>query len=292
MRLGNLWAFGEGPSRKEPDHVGSAGTRPEVGRIRISDVSIEFNTNGRRNVAVDGANLQVEPGEFICLLGPSGCGKSTLMNAVAGFVAPTSGHVEVDGKRVNGPGPERGMVFQQHSLFPWKSVRKNVAFGPRMAGHSVTESDSIARTFLGMVGLSAYGNHYPAQLSGGMQQRVGIARALANYPDVLLMDEPFGALDAQTRSMMQQNLVDLRQEFHTTIVFVTHDIEEAVFLADRIIVMSASPGRLIEDILVDLPHPRTHELVTEPRFVELKKQCLDLIRAETTRAFEQQGQAV
>ncbi|WP_026279439.1 ABC transporter ATP-binding protein [Thioalkalivibrio sp. ALgr3] len=257
--------------------------------MRISDVSIEFNTGGRRNVAVDGANLEVEPSEFICLLGPSGCGKSTLMNAVAGFVEPTAGYVEVDGKRVQGPGPERGMVFQQHSLFPWKSVRKNVAFGPRMAGHSATVSDSIARTFLGMVGLLAYGNHYPAQLSGGMQQRVGIARALANYPDVLLMDEPFGALDAQTRSMMQQNLVDLRQEFHTTIVFVTHDIEEAVFLADRVIVMSASPGRLIEDIRVDIPHPRTHEVVTDPRFVELKKQCLDLIRAETTRAFEQQG---
>nr|WP_038032847.1 ABC transporter ATP-binding protein [Thioalkalivibrio sp. ALE28] len=292
MRIGNFWAFGEGPSRKKPAPGGALAGRAEAGRVQISDVSIEFNTNGCRNLAVDGANLEIEPGEFICLLGPSGCGKSTLMNAVAGFVAPTAGRVEVDGKRVRGPGPERGMVFQQHSLFPWKSVRKNVAFGPRMAGHSRTESDSIARTFLGMVGLSAYGNHFPAQLSGGMQQRVGIARALANYPDVLLMDEPFGALDAQTRSMMQQNLVDLRQEFHTTIVFVTHDIEEAVFLADRIIVMSASPGRLIKDIRVDIPHPRTHEVVTEPRFVELKKQCLDLIRAETTRAFEQQGRSV
>lgn len=292
MRIGNLWAFGEGPSRKKSAPGGTLAGRPEAGRVQISDVSIEFNTSGRRNLAVDGANLEIEPGEFICLLGPSGCGKSTLMNAVAGFVAPTAGRVEVDGKRVRGPGPERGMVFQQHSLFPWKSVRKNVAFGPRMAGHSRTESDSIARTFLGMVGLSAYGNHFPAQLSGGMQQRVGIARALANYPDVLLMDEPFGALDAQTRAMMQQNLVDLRQEFHTTIVFVTHDIEEAVFLADRIIVMSASPGRLIKDIRVAIPHPRTHEVVTEPRFVELKKQCLDLIRAETTRAFEQQGQSV
>ncbi len=292
MRIGNFWAFGEGPSRKKSAPGGALAGRAEAGRVQISDVSIEFNTNGRRNLAVDGANLEIEPGEFICLLGPSGCGKSTLMNAVAGFVAPTAGRVEVDGKRVRGPGPERGMVFQQHSLFPWKSVRKNVAFGPRMAGHSRTESDSIARTFLGMVGLSAYGNHFPAQLSGGMQQRVGIARALANYPDVLLMDEPFGALDAQTRSMMQQNLVDLRQEFHTTIVFVTHDIEEAVFLADRIIVMSASPGRLIKDIRVDILHPRTHEVVTEPRFVELKKQCLDLIRAETTRAFEQQGRSV
>ena len=292
MRIGNLWAFGEGPTRKKSVASKTARKPPEAGRVRISDVSIEFNTNGQRNVAVEGADLQIKPGEFICLLGPSGCGKSTLMNAVAGFVAPTSGHVEVDGKRVKGPGPERGMVFQQHSLFPWKSVRRNVAFGPRMAGHSVTESDSISRTFLGMVGLSAYENHFPAQLSGGMQQRVGIARALANYPDVLLMDEPFGALDAQTRSMMQQNLVDLRKEFRTTIVFVTHDIEEAVFLADRIIVMSASPGRLIEDIRVDIPHPRTHEIVTEPHFVELKKRCLDLIRAETTRAFAQQGQPV
>jgi len=292
MRIGNLWASGEGISRKKPTSVSVGLRQAEKGRVRVSDVTIEFNTNGQRNRAVDGADLSINPGEFVCLLGPSGCGKSTLMNAIAGFVKPTSGRIEVDSRRVTGPGPERGMVFQQHSLFPWKTVKKNVAFGPRMAGHSPTECDSIARTFLGMVGLSDYAHHFPVQLSGGMQQRVGIARALANYPDVLLMDEPFGALDAQTRSMMQQNLMDLRTEFHTTIVFVTHDIEEAVFLADRIIVMSASPGRLIADIRVDIPHPRTHEVVTEPRFVELKKQCLDLIRAETTRAFQQQGQSV
>lgn len=261
---------------------------PGTGRVIVSEMSIVFDTGGKKHVAVENANLTVEPGEFVCLLGPSGCGKSTLMNAVAGFVKPTTGNITVDGKPVRGPGPDRGMVFQQHSLFPWKTVRTNVAFGPRMTGHSVTEANSIARTFLAMVGLSAYESYYPSALSGGMQQRVGIARALANYPDVLLMDEPFGALDAQTRSMMQENLEQLRREFHTTIIFVTHDIDEAVFLADRIVVMSASPGHLIEDIHVDIPHPRTPKTLTESRFVEIKKHCLELIRSETIRAFEQQ----
>lgn len=259
------------------------------GRIKVEDVSIVFGSGSDRNVAVADAQLDIEPGEFVCLLGPSGCGKSTLLNSVAGFVEPSEGKITLDGERVTTPGPDRGMVFQQHSLFPWKSVRENVAFGPRMAGASDKDAISTARTFLEIVGLAAYANHVPSMLSGGMQQRVGIARALANYPSVLLMDEPFGALDAQTRSMMQENLLDLWEEFGTTVLFVTHDIDEAVYLADRVVVMGASPGRLIADIPVTLPRPRPMDIVTEPEFMAIKKRCLELIRQETLRAFEGQN---
>lgn len=259
------------------------------GRIKVEDVSIVFGSGSDRNVAVADAQLDIEPGEFVCLLGPSGCGKSTLLNSVAGFVEPSEGKITLDGERVTTPGPDRGMVFQQHSLFPWKSVRENVAFGPRMAGASDKDAISTARTFLEIVGLAAYANHFPSMLSGGMQQRVGIARALANYPSVLLMDEPFGALDAQTRSMMQENLLDLWEEFGTTVLFVTHDIDEAVYLADRVVVMGASPGRLIADIPVTLPRPRPMDIVTEPEFMAIKKRCLELIRQETLRAFEGQN---
>lgn len=261
----------------------------ERGRISIQEVDIVFNTANGPHVAVQNASLTVRPGEFVCLLGPSGCGKSTLMNTVAGFVKPSRGQVSVDGKTVVEPGTDRGMVFQQHSLFPWKTVMENVAFGPLMAGASRKEATSIARTFLSLVGLAAFEKAYPNTLSGGMQQRVGIARALANYPSVLLMDEPFGALDAQTRVMMQENLLDIWSEFHNTVVFVTHDIDEAVFLSDRIVVMSASPGRIIADIPVTLPRPREPSLLTSPGFMALKRQCLDLIRQETLSAFQQQN---
>ncbi|MEQ5837489.1 ABC transporter ATP-binding protein [Marinobacter sp. NFXS9] len=261
------------------------------GHILVSDVDVVFDTATGPHVAVQSANLTVRPGEFICLLGPSGCGKSTLMNAIAGFVTPTRGDIAVDGAVVTEPGPARGMVFQQHSLFPWKTVKENVAFGPLMAGASRREADSIARTFLSLVGLAAFETAYPNTLSGGMQQRVGIARALANYPSVLLMDEPFGALDAQTRIMMQENLLEIWQEFHNTVVFVTHDIDEAVFLSDRIVVMSASPGRIIADIAVKLPRPREQSLLTSTEFMALKRQCLDLIRQETLNAFQQQNKA-
>ena len=261
------------------------------GNIRVSGVDIEFGHQGARTVAVKQANLEVRSGEFVCLLGPSGCGKSTLLNAIAGFVNPSRGDLTVDGKTVTEPGPDRGMVFQQHSLFPWKSVHDNVAFGPLMAGASRAEASSVARTFLSLVGLAAFNDAYPGTLSGGMQQRVGIARALANYPSVLLMDEPFGALDAQTRIMMQENLLEIWREFRNPVVFVTHDIDEAVFLSDRIVVMSASPGRIIADIPVKLPRPRDQSLLTSPEFMLLKRQCLDLIREQTLNAFQQQNRA-
>ncbi len=257
------------------------------GHIQLKDVSVDF---GSGVLAVEGASLEVTPGEFVCILGPSGCGKSTLMNCVAGFVKPTKGQALVDGKPVTKPGNDRGMVFQQHSLFPWKTVLDNVAFGPLMAGKGKMEAESLARTFIGMVGLSAYENKYPGILSGGMKQRVGIARALANYPDVLLMDEPFGALDAQTRTIMQENLLQIWSEFGITVVFVTHDIDEAIFLADRVVVMSASPGRILADIKVEIARPRSTDIIASERFLILKKQCLDLIREESLKVFERQSQ--
>lgn len=261
----------------------------DTGLVEIDRVTIAFGKGAKTHKAVEETSIRIEPGEFVCILGPSGCGKSTLLNSVAGYVKPNSGEVRVDGDRVTKPGPDRGMVFQQYSLFPWKTVRENVAFGPKIAGESATAAEAIANTFLDMVGLSRFANRYPAELSGGMQQRVGIARALANYPRVLLMDEPFGALDAQTRLMMQESLLNIWKEFGTTVLFITHDVDEAIFLADRVLVMSASPGRIIADIAVDLPRPRLPEITADARFAELKRHCIAHIRVESLKAFEQQN---
>lgn len=259
------------------------------GRIDIQGVSIVFGSGADENVAVKETSLTINPGEFVCILGPSGCGKSTLLNSVAGYVTPSSGQVLVDDELITTPGPDRGMVFQQYSLFPWKTVVENIGFGPKLAGCSKDECSSIANTFLAMIGLSKIADSFPGELSGGMQQRVGIARALANYPRVLLMDEPFGALDAQTRIMMQESLLNIWSEFGITVLFVTHDVDEAIFLADRVLVMSASPGSVIADLKVDLERPRKPEMATSDGFVELKKQCLGHIRAESLKAFEQVG---
>jgi sulfonate transport system ATP-binding protein len=261
----------------------------DTGLVEIDRVTVVFGKGNKAHKAVEETTIRVEPGEFVCILGPSGCGKSTLLNSVAGYVHPNGGEVRVDGEIVTRPGPDRGMVFQQYSLFPWKTVKDNVAFGPKMAGQSSLGAEAVANTFLEMVGLSRFANRYPAELSGGMQQRVGIARALANYPRVLLMDEPFGALDAQTRQMMQESLLNIWTEFGTTVLFITHDIDEAIFLADRVLIMSASPGRIIADFKVDLPRPRVTEVMAEPAFVELKRQCIAQVRAESLKAFEQQN---
>ncbi|WP_109121330.1 ABC transporter ATP-binding protein [Azospirillum sp. TSO22-1] len=258
------------------------------GALRLEDVTVRFGADA---VAVSGVSLTVEPGEFVCLLGPSGCGKSTLLNAVAGYVEPSEGRIRLDGAPVAGPGPDRGMVFQQYSLFPWKSVLENVAFGPRMSGHGRAEARLLAGQFLDMVGLSGHARRYPAELSGGMQQRVSIARALANYPAVLLMDEPFGALDAQTRAMMQEALLSLWGQTGTTVLFVTHDIDEALFLADRVVVMGTAPGRIVADLPVALPRPRHADLVLDPAFLEMKRRCLELIRRESLKAFDGQAGA-
>lgn len=252
----------------------------DTGALTVEDVSVHFGDT----LAVTNASLNIEPGEFVCLLGPSGCGKSTLLNVLAGFIRPSNGHVYMDGRMVTKPGPERGMVFQHHSLLPWKRVIDNVAFGPRMTGDSLMGAEQTARTFLSMVGLEAHAFAKPHELSGGMKQRVGIARALANYPAVLLMDEPFGALDAQTRGMLQQATLELWESFKTTVVFVTHDVEEAILLADTVYVMGAKPGRIAERVKVTLDRPRPDNLVTSNEFVKLRRTLLDLVTQETMKA--------
>jgi NitT/TauT family transport system ATP-binding protein len=276
-------------SRPSALPLATTGQQVDAGLVEIDRVTIVFGKGRTAHKAVEETSIQIEPREFVCILGPSGCGKSTLLNSIAGYVKPHSGEVRVDGERITGPGPDRGMVFQQYSLFPWKTVIDNVAFGPRLAGKSRVAAESVANTFLDMVGLSRFASRYPAELSGGMQQRVGIARALANYPRVLLMDEPFGALDAQTRQMMQESLLNIWSEFATTVLFITHDIDEAIFLADRVLIMSASPGRIIAEFPVNLPRPRLPEVMAEPAFAELKRQCMVHIRAESLKAFEQQN---
>lgn len=257
---------------------------PGRGAIDINDMGVVFNARGTMVEAVSSVDLKVRPGEFVSLIGPSGCGKSTLLNIVAGFVEPTSGSVLVDGKTIRGPSSDRGVVFQQYSLFPWLSVRKNVEFGLKMKGVAASQRETQARTLLGLAGLLAFENHYPDQLSGGMKQRVGIVRALATSPQVLLMDEPFGALDAQTRTVMQEILTNMWQQFRISVLFVTHDIEESIFLSDRIYVMTARPGRIKAEITVPLPRPRTPEMTYTPEFIALVQQLKGLIREESLAA--------
>ena len=207
-------------------------------------------------VALHDVSLEAGPKTFICLLGPSGCGKTTLLNLVAGFLVPTEGEVRVDGQTVTRPTSDRGVVFQDYALFPWLTVQQNVQFGPRVRGYSTADREVIADRYLTMVGLTEFRRRYPHELSGGMKQRVAIARALANQPSILLLDEPFGALDAMTRETMQDELLALTAQEPKLVVFVTHSVLEAVFLADRIIVMSSRPGRIVADIPVPIPHPR------------------------------------
>jgi NitT/TauT family transport system ATP-binding protein len=263
---------------------------PKRGAIVIDRLSIIYGDPDQEFLAVDRVSFEVKPGEFVCIVGPSGCGKSTILNTVAGFEAPSEGSVTLDGVPITKPGADRGMVFQQPSLFPWKNIRANVAHGPRMAGLPNAEAYQLADRFLEMVWLARFADNYPKTLSGGMQQRVAIARALVNRPSVLLMDEPFGALDAQTRAMMQEALLRIWAEIDATVVFVTHDIDEAIFLGDRILVMSASPGRIILDLPVALRRPRPADISLESAFLTVKKSCLDLIRRESLLAFERQSE--
>ena len=259
--------------------VSRAGNRTLIfGRIEIDQVSISLGSGADAFEAVHGLDFSVTPGELVCILGPSGCGKSTLLGALAGHLSISKGKLTVDGEPVAAPSPHRGMVFQQHTLFPWKKVRANVAFGPKMRGIGKLERERSADEMLALVGLSGFENFYPSQLSGGMQQRVEIARVLINHPHVLLMDEPFSALDALTRAKMHDVLLDIWTKIPTTTLFVTHDIDEALFLADRVIMMSARPGRVIEDIRMPFTRPRHPELVTEPEFARLKRHFLELLR--------------
>lgn len=257
-----------------------------AGRVELRDVRIALGSGERAHVAVERFTLAVEAGEFVCVLGPSGCGKSTLLGVLAGHLAPTAGTATLDGRAIDGPHPERGMVFQQHTLLPWRKTLDNVAFGLKMRGVGRAERHARARMLLERVGLAGFADRYPAQLSGGMQQRVEIARAMLNEPRVLLMDEPFGALDAQTRAMMQALLLDVWSERRPTVVFVTHDIDEALFLADRIVVMSPGPGTVLDQFVVPFARPRVRgeadDLVTHPDFIALKRRCLALLRHRET----------
>ncbi len=255
-----------------------------AGHVEIRDVSISFGSRSTLVEAVRGVSLHVLPGEFVSLIGPSGCGKSTLMNAVAGFTQADAGQVLLDGAPITGPGSDRGVVFQQYSLFPWMTVRKNVEFGLKMKGFSQNRRETQARTLLGLAGLLAFENHYPSQLSGGMKQRVGIVRALATSPQVLLMDEPFGALDSQTRSVMQEILTNMWQRLRLSVMFITHDIEEAIFLSDRIYVMTARPGRVKAELTVPLARPRKPEMMETPEFQALMRTIKALIRDESLAA--------
>jgi ABC-type nitrate/sulfonate/bicarbonate transport system ATPase subunit len=239
-----------------------------------------------KTLALQATDLEVAENDFITILGPSGCGKSTLLRIVAGLDHPTAGEVLLDGRVIHGPGADRGMVFQSYTLFPWLTVRENVCFGLVERGLPRAQQLEIADAFLAKVGLRGFEHHYPKQLSGGMQQRTAIARALANGPRMLLMDEPFGALDHQTRELMQELLLGIWEAEKKTVLFVTHDIDEAVFMGGRVVVMSARPGRIKLDRTVELPHPRHYSVKTTPAFAELKAELTEQVRVEVRSAQE------
>lgn len=223
-------------------------------------------------------HFQIGEGEILCLLGPSGCGKTTVLNIIAGFQVPTGGEVLINGKSVNRPGPDRGVIFQEHGLFPWRTALQNILFGPEVTGRTGAETLALADQYIGLMGLKGFENHYPHELSGGMQQRVSIARVLVNQPDILLMDEPFGKLDAQTRAQMQILLLDVWEKLRPTVLFITHDIDEAIFLGDRILVMSVRPGKIVKEIEVKLSRPRDYDVITSADYLEIKRTILGLFR--------------
>lgn len=239
-------------------------------KLKIDNVRKVFDTRNGEMIALNGVSLDIKENEFICVVGPSGCGKSTLLNIIAGLSEPTSGKVYCDGKEVTGTGTERGVVFQQYALFPWMTVKKNVMFGLNLKGIKGKEAEDIAVKYIKMVQLEDFVNHYPKELSGGMKQRVAIARAYAVNPSVLLMDEPFGALDAQTRTQLQTELLETWEKEQKTCFFITHDVDEAIILAQKVIIMSARPGRIKEIVNIDIPYPRTQETKMTPKFLELK----------------------
>ncbi len=254
----------------------------EVSRpaLEASGVRKSYSKNGRELAVLDVERFAVREGEFVTVIGPSGCGKSTLLHIMGGFIPHEAGEIRLRGRRVDGPGPDRGMMVQEVALFPRKTVEGNVAWGLEAQNFEKAKIRDIVEAQLEMVGLSEFRNHYPAELSGGMKQRVALARVLAFNPEVLLMDEPFGALDAQTREAMQEELTRLWERTRKTIVFVTHDIEEAVFLGDRVVVLTARPGRIREEVRIDLPRPRTLEIKKSAQCHEHRNYIWDLIRAE------------
>lgn len=253
-------------------------------KLQVKDLTKIYTGSNGDVTAIDHVSLEVEESEFVMIVGPSGCGKTTLINMIGGLVEPTSGEVILDGKVVNGPGADRGMVFQGYSLFPWLSVKKNVEFGLKMRGIDKAERSDRAMEYIKRVGLEGFEDALPKQLSGGMKQRVAIARTLANEPKMLLMDEPFGALDAQTRVVMQELLAKISREMKTTILFITHDIDEAVLLGQRIYVMSRRPGKIRDVLKVNLPEVRNHECLVSAEFLNTKKQIMDMLWAESQDA--------
>jgi NitT/TauT family transport system ATP-binding protein len=262
----------------------SDAVRERFERIKQREVILEVKNLYKRYQSPQGEtealrniNFKVHRREFVCVIGASGCGKSTLIRTLAGLEKQSEGQVLLDGKPVEGPGRDRGMVFQGYSLFPWLTVKKNVMFGPEMSGLGHDTSEREARQWLDLVGLTKFADSYPHQLSGGMRQRVAIARALVNQPRILLMDEPFGALDAQTRCKMQSHLLEIWRNIDITILFITHDLDEAIYLADRILVLKPHPGEVLEVIEVPVPRPRSSEQFTSPEFIATKKRLDDLI---------------
>jgi NitT/TauT family transport system ATP-binding protein len=252
---------------------------PEGIALEATGVRKTYTKDGRGIAVLDVGRFAVREGEFVTVIGPSGCGKSTLLHIMGGFIAADAGTIRVFGDAVNGPGPDRGMMFQEFALFPWKTVEGNVAWGLEVQGFQKQKITETVHAYLEMIGLTEFRKHYPAELSGGMKQRVALARVLAFNPKVLLMDEPFGALDAQTRETMQEEVTRLWERTRKTIVFVTHDIEEAVFLGDRVVVLSARPGRIREEVKIDLPRPRTLEIKKSMQCHEYRNRIWDLIRS-------------
>jgi NitT/TauT family transport system ATP-binding protein len=265
------------------DDVMAGSSASAAPKIQIEGVSKWFGGTTHPTPALLDISLEVHTNEFVCLLGPSGCGKSTLLNIVAGFIPPSVGRVLADGTAVAAPGPDRGVVFQEYALFPWLTVEENVEFGPKLKGIPRPERQQVAEKYLDLVGLSAHRRKFPAQLSGGMKQRVAIARALANNPTVILMDEPFGSLDAQTREIMQEELSRLQRLEHKTILFVTHSIREAVYLADRVVVMTSSPGRIKDIVRVDLSEPRDK---FSQEFTHYESDITHILKEEVEKARE------
>ena len=249
-------------------------------RVRIDNVYKTFYSRGNETVALSGVSLDIHDNEFVSVVGPSGCGKSTLLNIIAGLTAPTEGKVYCDGREVTGTGTERGVVFQQYALFPWLTVKKNVMFALEMRGVKGKDAAAGAMKYLEMVDLVKFADHYPKELSGGMKQRVAIARAYAAEPEVLLMDEPFGALDAQTRTQLQTELLATWEREKKTCFFITHDVEEAIILAQRVVIMSARPGRIREIVEVNIPYPRTQETKLTPEFNALKNRIWSQVYQE------------
>ena len=253
-------------------------------KLTVSELNKVFSARQGEVTALKDVSFSVRESEFAVIVGPSGCGKSTLINIVGGLEEKTSGSVMISGHEISGPGADRGMVFQSYSLFPWLTVQKNVEFGLRMKGVPAKERSEIAISYIDMVGLNAFRNALPDQLSGGMKQRVAIARTLANDPEILLMDEPFGALDAQTRMLMQESLADITGRTGSTVLFITHDIDEAILLGDRVLVMSRRPGCVREVLDVDIPGERTHNSLVLPEFLQIKKKIMDMLWQESNDA--------